>query len=216
MYLDDHPEPGKLFNRDCYLILKGHNPTDIGQFVGNFTKFDLNSDWKNNAAIRQINSLLYHEYREKFLKGDYSSNHDEIMAKITGYMAEREATFGGGKKIRYVTHARSLSVIDACRMLGIPESQFDLYNSGHYSIQAYVAAKTAADINPITQFNTRPDLRVMNDDTNAPVTSDEVRLVVNVKNPEFPDCVMCERPIIPGYDNLITSCDNCKGWTYPI
>jgi hypothetical protein len=210
MYLDDHPEPGKLFNRDCYLIPTGQNPTDIGQFVGDFTKFDLNSDWKNNAAIRQINSLLYHEYREKFLKGNYSSNHDAIMTKITGYMTEREATLGGGEKIRYVTHARSVSVIDACRMLGIQESQLDLYNSGHYPIQTYIAAKTAADINPITQFNTRPDLRVMDDDTNAPVTSDDVRLVVNVKNPEFPDCVMCECPIIPGYDKLITSCDNCK------
>ena len=209
MYLDDHPEHGTLFNRDCYLLPYGQNPTDIGQFVGNFTKFDLSdSDWKNNMAIRQINSLLYHEYREKFLKGDYSSNHDEIMTKITGYMTEREATLGGSK-IRYVTHARSVSVIEACRLLAISESQLDLYNSGHYSIQAYVAAKTA-DINPITQFNTRPDLRVMDDNTNAQVTSDEVRLVVNVKNPEFPDCVMCECSIIPGYDKLITSCEDCK------
>jgi len=203
MYLDDHPtsDPSLrvLFNRDCYIAPGGLCILDKGQFVGNFTKFNIyNPDWKTDPTITKINHLLYHEYREKFLKGDYSSNHDEIMEKIMGYMRDRESAITASADIQYTTRVHTLTVIDACQLLSIPASQFAIYNSGNYSIR-----DIGVDIQPITEYNTRANLRKMGDTTNAPVSVDEFQRIVNIKNPEFPDCVMCECPIVPGYDKLI-------------
>ena len=209
MYLDDHPilDPsfGVLFNRDCYIVPDGQCILDMGQFVGNFTKFNLsNLDWKTDPTIKQINNLLYHEYREKFLKGDYSSNDVEIIEKIQGYMRDRESAITASADIQYTTRVCALTILDACRLLSIPVSQHTIYNSGNYSIR-----DVGVDIQPITEYRTRIDLRVMDDTTNAPVSVDEVRRIVNIKDPEFPDCVICECPIVPGYDKLICCTTTC-------
>lgn len=135
---------GHMRDRGCKIVgnkLFDRQDTEIGQMF-DYSPINLrSSNWKTKPYLQEINAILMAEMR-KYRLGDYSTNHDEVMARIHSLLQGREdkilaaavASATGSVASKYIRKLVTIKIATVMQIVGIPDSQHALFTKGHFNM----------------------------------------------------------------------------------